>query len=427
MVIVIQFLSLIAMLGSLAVLIWRILTNSGLVLKHSVPELQRVGTGHNASAKECAEIFGYSMLFRLFLIGASFVIYCLFKEKATSPQWSNMVDNWIQWDATNYIRISEGYRSFNVNGDYSTIVFFPLYSWLLAIVRIFIPSKAVAGLTLSALLSSAACVYMYKLVCIDYKRTTAQMAVILMCLFPFGFFYSTIMSESAFLLTSIATLYYTRKHNWIAAGLAGLFASLSRSAGVFLIFPAAAELVESHKLFGNIRNKDVWTATVKDGLWLLLLPLGIVIYLLINYNLSGNPFYFLEMEEKYWQQVSQPFFKTAGTFFDIIANSGKSLDVLMAAFLPGFVALICAYATLVRGVARHKTMYMLWLAIYIIINTTMSWPLSFCRYIACGVPLYIVLADECDKSKKFSMALLISWSILFGIYFTGYLLVKQIM
>ncbi len=424
--IVLQIISLAVMLGSIAVLIWRILANSGVALKKTLPETRHLGAVYNPNTKECASVFGYSMLFRLFIIGVSFVVYCLFKEKGSELQWDKIINNWLQWDATNYIRISEGYRSFNVNGDYSTIVFFPLYSWLLAVIRLIIPHKALAGLTLSALLSSLACVYMYKLVCIDYKKITAQLSVILMCLFPFGFFYSSVMSESAFLLTSIMTLYYVRKHNWMMAGFAGLLASLSRSAGVFLVFPAAVELIEEYKLLGNLANKDIWKKTVKNGLWLLMLPFGIVIYLLINYNLSGDPFYFLEMEEKYWQQVSQPFFKTVGTFWGII-TSGKSLDVLMASFLPGFVCLICAYIILARGCFRHRTMYMVWLAAYIILNTTMSWPLSFCRYIACGVPMYIVLGDECEKNKKLSLALLMGWGILFGIYFAGYLMPKQIM
>ena len=351
----------------------------------------------------------------------------LFKEQSKEIQWNDFIGNWIQWDAAHYIRISEGYKSFDINGDYSTLVFFPLYSWLLRFLRLIISSAAVSGLLISSVLSSFACVFMYKLVCIDYSKTTAQTSVILLCLFPFGFFYSAIMTESTFLLTSVLTLYFIRLHKWHFAGICGLLAALSRSAGVFLVFPAAVELLEETKLLGNLKNVKIWGNTVKKGLWLLLLPLGTLIYLFINFQITGDPFYFFEMEEKYWHQVSQPFFKTFSSFWNIITGKGHSISVLMAAFLPGFVCLLSAYAVLLKGLTKHKTMYICWLVIYIIINTTMSWPLSFCRYIACGVPLYIIIADECEKNKKLGMATMISWSILFGVYFTGYLMTKQIM
>ena len=38
-------------------------------------------------------------------------------------------------------------------------------------------------------------------------------------------------------------------------------------------------------------------------------------------------------------------------------------------------------------------------------------------------PEYIILADECKKRPKLKIALIIGFSILMGIYFTGYLIV----
>lgn len=424
----VSVLSAVIVFGSILVLIIQILGNAGIDKLRFIPQKGKsLSLSYTPSNKECAKIFIYSMLFRVFVIGAAYVGFSIMTPDSKSFDFSQIYSKWLQWDANNYIRISDGYTSFNINGDYSTIVFFPLYSWLLRIMKIFIHEPVIAGLVLSAILTSAACIYFYKLLCIDYKRETAQTAVILMCIFPFGFFFGSVMSESAFLLTTIMVLYYTRTHNWTAAGICGLFAALSRSAGVFLIIPATVELIEEYKLLSLVKKpRELFSIIAKKWCWLLLLPLGTIIYLFINYKISGDFFYFFDMEAKYWHQETQPFFKTAGSFINII-TSGKGTSTLMSSFLPGFACLLCSYALLAYGLNRHRSMYMVWLTVYIIVNTTMTWPLSFCRYISCAVPLYIILADMCENNKKLYTGLLLSWGILFGIYVTAYVTTHQLM
>ncbi|MBR5157403.1 MAG: glycosyltransferase family 39 protein [Clostridia bacterium] len=423
---ILQSLGLFSMLAVCVVLIWRVLGNGGASLSKTIPEVRRF-TATEPTFKECRSVFVYAMLFRVFLFALGFVIFCIFIETGEKFQWNQLFDNWIKWDANAYIRISNGYTSYMENREYPTVVFFPLYPLLIKILRYIIPNAAAAGLLISAVLSSFACVYMYKLMCIDYSKATAKIAVLLMCLFPFSFYYGAIMSESTFLLTSIMTLYYARKNNWKLAGICGLCASLSRSLGVFLIVPAVIQLLEENKLFGNLKDKNTWIKTLKEGAWLLLLPLGTLIYLYINYDISGDPFYFLSLEKQFWHQTSQPFCKTIGTFWDIITTGKYKPATLLASFVPGFIVLICSYVTLMYGAKKHKTMYIAWLAVSIIVNSSMSWPLSFCRYMATAVPLYMILADECEKHEKLKLGIFISWSILFGMYFTGYLIGKQIM
>ena len=428
MSICVSIISAVVIFGSIAVLAYQILYNSGVKLPYQIPsKISICENKHTPTRHEYINIFIYSMLFRLFVIAAAFIGDSLMKNETSAFNFKNINSKWRQWDVTHYINISDSYTTETTNGDYSTLVFFPLYSWLLKIVKIFIHEPVIAGLLLSSVLISAACIYFYKMMCIDYSRNTAEKAVILFTIFPFSFFQGSVMTESVFLLTSLMTLYYGRRHNWTAAGICGCLSALSRSAGVFLIIPLTVEFVEEYKLL-KIINKPgkLFKIIGTKWSWLLLIPLGTIIYLFINYRITGNPFYFLEMESKYWFQESQPFFKTAGNFINII--SGKySVSTLFSSFLPGFVCLLCSYALLVFGLNRHRSMYMVWLVVYIIINTTMSWPLSFCRYISCAVPLYIILADMCENNKKLYTALLMSWGILFGIYLVGYVTTHQLM
>ena len=421
-----QGISLLVVSISGILIIWRTLTNSGIKLKVRIDkDISR--ENHTPKIKECALIFSYAMLFRIFVVIAGFIIYCIFNDNGNEFQWNQIVKVWEKWDATNYIRISHGYTSFMVGDDYSTLVFFPLYSLLLSMVNTFILNIHAAALLTSALCYSGACVFLYKLVCIDYPKSTAQKAVILMSIFPFGFFYGAIMSECAFLLTSIATLFYIRKHNWAAAGVVGMLAALSRSAGVFLVFPATVEFIEEYKLLESLKDINSKLIIIaKKWAWLLLIPIGTCIYLYINYKVAGNPFEFLRLEEKYWSQTGQPFFKTVGSLWNII-NSEKGVSTKMGAFIPGLVILLCMYAIMLISIPKHRSMYSAWLLVYLIVNTTMSWPLSLCRFLLCAVPVYVFLGDMCDKNNKLNTALLLGFGILFGVYLTGYLMAKQIM
>ncbi len=407
------------------VLLWRVLANAGVPFKKTIPEPVRIGAPA-PSTKSCIKVFGYSMLFRLFLLAASVAIYSLFVAQDDKLQWSQWLNNWLQWDARHYIGIADGYSSYVEKGMYPGLVFFPLYSFFLNLVNYLIPNAAISGLLVSAVASSVACVYLYKLVCLDYSRETAQISVLLLCLFPFGFFYSAIMSEGVFLCTSVMTLYFIRRHKWWLAGIFGCLAALSRSIGVFLVFPAAIELLEETRLLGNLKSGRAWLDALKKGCWILLFPVGTLIHLFINYQVTGDPLYFLAMEEKIWFQVSQPFYKIA-VVFQSVFESGYGIPFLMATFIPALICLLFAYGLLIWGLNKHKTMYLCWLLISILVNTSISWPLSLCRYLASAVPIYIILSEECRNHPKLNMAVLISWSILFGIYFTGYLTEKSIM
>lgn len=362
------------------------------------------------------------------MVVVGFLIYCLFSSQGNDFPWDQFFGQWIKWDSNSYIKIPEGYSSRVEDGDYVALVFFPMYSWIMKIFMFIIPNANAAALFTSSICYSTACVYMYKLCCVDYSREAAKKAVVLISVFPFGFFFGAIMSESTFFMTSVMTLYYIRKHNWVAAGIAGMCAALSRSAGVFLIIPATVEFIEEYKLLENIKNvKQNLLLILKKWSFLLLLPLGTCVYLYINYRVAGDPFDFLRLEEKIWHQTSQPFFKTVSSLWDIISSKKYSVSVVTSAFLPGTLILFLMYGIMLSGIKKTRNVYLTWLFVYVIINTTMSWPLSLGRYLSCAVPAFMILGDACDKNKKLNFALMMGFGILMGIYYVGYMTGKQIM
>ena len=418
-----QGLSVAAVAAAAILIVWRTLPIMGAPLKRRIDKPFEAA-GYIPGKKECAKVFGYSMLFRLFVLAAGFVVYCIFVDNGKMLRLDKIFDVWMKWDARHYIDASHGYASYTEKGDFTNLVFFPLYPWLLAALNVIVRNESASAVLVSALASSGAAVYMYKLLCPDYGKRAAELTVILIFVFPFSFFYGGIMTEGVFLLTCAATFYYVRNHNWIAAGIAGFLCALSRSAGVFLIFPATVELLEQEEIFRDFGKKLL--PALKKWVWLLLLPIGTCVYLFINYRITGDPLYFLKIEKKIWFQESQPFFKTVGTLWDT-ASGNRDISVRMGAFAPGLVVLFATYAVMLLGIRRNRTMYSVWLLVYALVNTSMSWPLSLGRYFSAALPTFIILGDVCSRNRKLRAAFLIGFPILFGIYMTGYIMQKQIM
>jgi Gpi18-like mannosyltransferase len=70
----------------------------------------------------------------------------------------------------------------------------------------------------------------------DNERMAVRAALFL-AIFPTAFFLSAAYSESLFLMGAMLSLYCARKQQWIASGLWGALAALTRITGPFLIMP----------------------------------------------------------------------------------------------------------------------------------------------------------------------------------------------
>ena len=409
-------LSIIIVILSVFIIGYRIFYINGFNLKKIY-----ISTNNNSyypEKKECLKIFNSVLLFRIFIIIVSIIVYYIFINNDGVFSIKSAIDNWIKWDALHYLRIANGYSSYIENGMYPTLVFFPLYPFFIAVFKLLF-NEVVAGLIVSNLFSSLACVYIYKLVSMDYAKKTALITILIINIFPFAFFFSSIMSESTFLLFSAMTLYYIRKHKWIIAGIFGFLCALSRSLGVFIIIPAIVELVEEYKLIKNINNIKYIIKIIKKMLPLLLIPLGFGIYLYCNYHVTGDWFYFLKMQREIWYQVFTPFYKIFIVSYDTI-NSFDTNFILCISIRQLFV-IVLSYLVLLFNVKNNRTMYTIWLLVNIIVNTSMSWPLSVCRYFTCTIPLFIFIANYLKKHRYLFVGYIIVSIIFYAIFFVAFL------
>lgn len=193
------------------------------------------------------------------------------------------------FDGIHYLEIArKGY------GIYQQ-AFFPLYPNLIKwLTPYFFDRDLIAGLAISWLSFLLAIFFFYKLVLLDFKDRIARRAVLLLLCFPSAFFFSTLYSESLFLLLILGSFYFARQEKWWVAGILGALASGTRVVGVLLL-PAL--------LFEWYEQKRERGLTVTQSLLRLvpigLIPVGLLSYmrfLAINYN---DPLMFIHVQSSF--------------------------------------------------------------------------------------------------------------------------------
>src|SRR5258706_12315968 len=125
-----------------------------------------------------------------------------------------------------------------------------------------------------------------------------------------AFFVSAIYTESAYFLFSVATFYYARKGNWIGAGIAGMLCSATRVVGILILLPAALEWMRAHGWTLRESNQKatwmrLWGGIKSDFLTLLpllLIPMGLIAFILYQNAHFNDPFLFLNAQANGWQR-----------------------------------------------------------------------------------------------------------------------------
>ena len=394
-------------------------------------------------------IFFMAIGFRIamYLIAALIIA---FKITDSTLTLDNFLSNWCRWDANHYINIAtNGYRgavefcdtcrkaalekglSPNVmqNGQHLFLVFFPLYPFLLGFFNLIFADIRIAGLILSTVSYAGGCVYMYRLVRLDYSEEIATNSVLLLSLFPFSFFFGGIMTEGLFFLVSTAMLYYIRKHDWKKAIILGCLATMVRLQGVLLIVPAGLELLCIYKPWDMIRRKDFskLKELIRHSLSLCLMFIGVGVYLFINWRVEGYPFSFMIYQKAHWGQGACLPTQTLSYLFNNAFSANYNLQTRIALWIPQILLFAFCVGALTYGIKKLKAFHMGYAVSYVLLIYSATWLLSAGRYLTCCIPLFIVLAIAAERRKWLMPVLISVFSILLTIYYAGYFNGMQIM
>lgn len=202
----------------------------------------------------------------------------------TSPFW----DTFVRYDSGWYYDIARrGYdASTAVAGGRSNIAFFPVYPLSMRYVgRLFGLAASdlyLGGIVVAWVSFVLAMIVLYHLARLDLPDEHAERAVVLTAIFPFGFFFGVVYSESTFLLFTVLVFYLLRTRRWVLGGLSGAVAGATRVPGI-MMWPALAWV--AWRSAKPARRDRVWAVTA-----LALAASGFGGYCLYIYTQSGNPF-----------------------------------------------------------------------------------------------------------------------------------------
>lgn len=375
---------------------------------------------------------------KIFLLGAGSRVGLLLAGMAAAMllsdgglTWERAFQQLQRWDAAHYIHlIEEGYQGYTENGRHLFLVFFPGYVWAVRLLRLVIPSTALAGTALSCLCYGGACCYLYRLAGEAYNGRVARDALLYMSLFPFSFFSGLVMTEGLFLLATTGACWYAWRGKWLAFGLFGALAALTRMTGLLVIVVGVIRLLEAYRPLELPVGKSLgrcWKPLLL-GLPLTLLPAaGTLLYLLLNLWVDGDPFAFASHQE-HWHQgylwISQVVEYIGRYLGD---NLGSSFG--WAVWAPALALFVVGLALLYWAALRkgHPAGLLAYGFCFFVATYSLSWLLSAGRYLSTCFVLFLFLAKLTQRRPALRAALLGGEGVLLGVYLCAFLAGAQVM
>jgi len=207
-------------------------------------------------------------------------------------------NGWARWDAGWYRDVvRKGYYVVPGYGE-STVAFFPLYAYATKVLFFLTRNLLAAGLIVSNLSLVFSLFFVMRIGRRTFDEETVQRALVYLLVFPTSFFFSAFYSEGLFLLTTTAAFYYFLDERYFWCGIWGMLACLTRSSGVALFLAMAA---------GTLWNRRARLKPIRPGaLWLLLIPCGLLIFMLILKVTVGDPLAFSKVQASWGRHFRFP-------------------------------------------------------------------------------------------------------------------------
>ena len=375
---------------------------------------------------------------KIFLLGAGSRVGLLLAGMAAAIllsdgglTWEGAFQQLQRWDAAHYIRlIEEGYQGYTENGQHLFLVFFPGYVWAARLLRLVIPSTALAGTALSCLCYGGACCYLYRLAGEAYNSRVARDALLYMSLFPFSFFSGLVMTEGLFLLATTGACWYAWRGKWLAFGLFGALAALTRMTGLLVIVVGVIRLLEAYRPLEPPVGKSLgrcWKPLLLRLPLTLLPAAGTLLYLLLTLWVDGDPFAFASHQE-HWHQgylwISQVVEYIGRYLGD---NLGSSFG--WAVWAPALALFVVGLALLYWAALRrgHPAGLLAYGFCFFVATYSLSWLLSAGRYLSTCFVLFLFLAKLTQRRPALRAALLGGEGVLLGVYLCAFLAGAQVM
>jgi Gpi18-like mannosyltransferase len=319
-------------------------------------------------------------------------------------------------DVNWYVGIAEsGYEKLPFNADVPrNWAFFPLFPLLLHLASYLTHEFVITGMVLSHIFFLLALFLLHRVALLfGLSADDADRCLFYLAVFPVSYFFSVPLPESLFLMLTVASFYFAKSERWWLAGLCGAFASATRTTGVLLL-PALAVLYwEMYRPLFPVR------ALRKDGLGLLLIPAGLVAYMIYLYALTGNALAFNGAQAA-WGRKAGFFYLPLYDYLRHPAEIAAHWNFKLLNFLAVMIALGCGLALFKRRQFALATYTLL--AVLVALSSSLLQ--SQARYAMVVFPVYMALAvlgrrPKLDQTiRAVFLVLFALMSALFAAHFT---------
>jgi hypothetical protein len=295
---------------------------------------------------------------RLLLVMVTYFAYILLtapKYSSTQVDTMALLASWNHWDAANYVRIAQ----FGYNQLPYDLAFFPLLPLLTAALAYVLGSWSY--LFAATLISNAALLgalfVLYQLAVEAGGEQVARRTLLYLCIFPTAFYFFAPYNESLFLLFTAGAFLAMRRQRWWMAGLLGLLAALTRSAGILLVIPYIVELWMSRQSITATRQNMLLRVFP-----IVLIPLGTLLYCIYCWYITGNPIAFVAVQSHWGRHTTWPWAGIVQALVDLFWNQpfgsfNEAHIILDLSATIGFI-ILCI-------IGRHKLRisYSVWVAV----------------------------------------------------------------
>ena len=253
-------------------------------------------------------------------------------------------------------------------GKYLNLLFPPLYSLLVRLISPFYLSSIRAGFFVSNINAIFSGIVLYLLVLHDSDRRSAVRALWYYAIMPPSFLLTCTIPASTFLLLSLSCVYCARRKRFILCSLLGALAALTDRVGIVLVIPLLLEFFNTMTREYRALNEVTWRFYLKKGLIgtsFMMVPLGFIVYLIINRAVGGSFFTYVEYLEELYSSRFALFYRVFGYETEKLIDAYRHFEPSLAygLYLP---SLLCAVASLVLVVTKDKELRVSYLAFFMV-------------------------------------------------------------
>lgn len=225
---------------------------------------------------------------------------------------------------------------------------------------------------------------LWKLIRLDFSNSVAIWALIFLLTFPTSFFFGSIYTESLSLVLILGSFYAARKKHWAVAGILGGFATATRFINIFLLLALLWEFWEQHKF--KIKTKSL--------LWLLLIPAGLIGYMIYLQVNLGDALAFIHVQPAFGANRSggeiillpQVLFRYLKIMITIPWIEYELRVAVLELFMFCF-----AIGLLLLSLNKMRKSYLVFAILSIIVPSFSGSLASMPRYVLLAFPIFIIL------------------------------------